>query len=189
MFRHKSLGLLTGIIVAPRLGYRMFNAAKVCTYLLDFVRKNVSLDFLAIHYCTVSNWSSHRDWSYWSKTRRCIAFLAIRVHDHNACYGYCHGVLRREGIVSSIISLILLGFWFFFVPFVVVRVSNTFSILRPFFWTTIPGATQANGDIAKKVSNSVHRSFDACLMLTSVYIISLSLIKHQRYHNQELLHS
>ena len=28
MWRHKSLGLLTGIIVAPRLGYRLFNAAK-----------------------------------------------------------------------------------------------------------------------------------------------------------------
>lgn len=29
MFRHKSLGLLTGLVVAPRLGYRIFNAAKV----------------------------------------------------------------------------------------------------------------------------------------------------------------
>ena len=28
MHRHKSLGLLTGLIVAPRLGYRIFNAAK-----------------------------------------------------------------------------------------------------------------------------------------------------------------
>mmetsp|Transcript_14737 Transcript_14737/g.32023 ORF Transcript_14737/g.32023 Transcript_14737/m.32023 type:complete len:188 (+) Transcript_14737:161-724(+) len=28
MWRHKSLGLLTGIIVAPRIGYRLFNAAK-----------------------------------------------------------------------------------------------------------------------------------------------------------------
>jgi cytochrome b561 len=28
MFRHKSLGLLTGLIVAPRLGYRVFAAAK-----------------------------------------------------------------------------------------------------------------------------------------------------------------
>lgn len=28
MWRHKSLGLLTGMIVAPRLGYRLFNAAK-----------------------------------------------------------------------------------------------------------------------------------------------------------------
>ncbi len=28
MHRHKSLGLLTGILVAPRLGYRLFNAAK-----------------------------------------------------------------------------------------------------------------------------------------------------------------
>lgn len=28
MHRHKSLGLLTGILVAPRLGYRIFNAAK-----------------------------------------------------------------------------------------------------------------------------------------------------------------
>ncbi|KAK1747084.1 cytochrome b561 [Skeletonema marinoi] len=28
MYRHKSLGLLTGIIVAPRLGYRLFNAAR-----------------------------------------------------------------------------------------------------------------------------------------------------------------
>jgi cytochrome b561 len=28
MWRHKSLGLLTGLIVAPRLGYRIFNAAK-----------------------------------------------------------------------------------------------------------------------------------------------------------------
>ena len=28
MWRHKSLGLLTGLIVAPRLGYRVFNAAK-----------------------------------------------------------------------------------------------------------------------------------------------------------------
>ncbi|KAL7546331.1 hypothetical protein ACHAWF_009665 [Thalassiosira exigua] len=28
MFRHKSMGLLTGLIVAPRLGYRVFNAAK-----------------------------------------------------------------------------------------------------------------------------------------------------------------
>lgn len=28
MWRHKSLGLLTGLIVAPRMGYRLFNAAK-----------------------------------------------------------------------------------------------------------------------------------------------------------------
>ncbi|KAL3789811.1 hypothetical protein ACHAW5_011234 [Stephanodiscus triporus] len=28
MFRHKSLGLLTGLIVAPRLGYRIFASAK-----------------------------------------------------------------------------------------------------------------------------------------------------------------
>ncbi|KAL7535956.1 hypothetical protein ACHAXR_006833 [Thalassiosira sp. AJA248-18] len=28
MWRHKSMGLLTGLIVAPRLGYRIFNAAK-----------------------------------------------------------------------------------------------------------------------------------------------------------------
>jgi cytochrome b561 len=28
MWRHKSLGLLTGLIVAPRLGYRIFNATK-----------------------------------------------------------------------------------------------------------------------------------------------------------------
>lgn len=28
MFRHKSLGLLSGILVAPRLGYRLFNTAK-----------------------------------------------------------------------------------------------------------------------------------------------------------------
>merc|ERR1711862_159541 len=28
MFRHKSLGLLTGLVVAPRLGYRALNAAK-----------------------------------------------------------------------------------------------------------------------------------------------------------------
>lgn len=28
MFRHKSLGLLTGLIVAPRLGYRVLNAAQ-----------------------------------------------------------------------------------------------------------------------------------------------------------------
>ena len=27
MYRHKSLGLLTGILVAPRLGYRIFKAA------------------------------------------------------------------------------------------------------------------------------------------------------------------
>mmetsp|Transcript_18324 Transcript_18324/g.38332 ORF Transcript_18324/g.38332 Transcript_18324/m.38332 type:complete len:184 (-) Transcript_18324:125-676(-) len=27
MFRHKSLGLLTGLVVAPRLGYRLFNSA------------------------------------------------------------------------------------------------------------------------------------------------------------------
>jgi len=29
MHRHKSFGLLTGMIVAPRFGYRLFNAAKV----------------------------------------------------------------------------------------------------------------------------------------------------------------
>ena len=29
MWRHKSLGLLTGIIVAPRVAYRVFNWAKV----------------------------------------------------------------------------------------------------------------------------------------------------------------
>ena len=28
MWRHKSLGLLTGLVVAPRMGYRIFNAAK-----------------------------------------------------------------------------------------------------------------------------------------------------------------
>ena len=28
MWRHKSLGLLTGMIVAPRIGYRLMNAAK-----------------------------------------------------------------------------------------------------------------------------------------------------------------
>lgn len=28
MYRHKSLGLLTGMIVAPRLGYRIFNSAQ-----------------------------------------------------------------------------------------------------------------------------------------------------------------
>ncbi len=29
MWRHKSLGVLTGIVVAPRLGYRLFNMGKV----------------------------------------------------------------------------------------------------------------------------------------------------------------
>lgn len=29
MFRHKSLGLLTGLIVAPRLAYRLLNSSKV----------------------------------------------------------------------------------------------------------------------------------------------------------------
>mmetsp|Transcript_16547 Transcript_16547/g.33498 ORF Transcript_16547/g.33498 Transcript_16547/m.33498 type:complete len:189 (-) Transcript_16547:225-791(-) len=28
MFRHKSMGLLTGLVVAPRLGYRLLNSAK-----------------------------------------------------------------------------------------------------------------------------------------------------------------
>ena len=32
MHRHKSLGLLTGIIVAPRVGYRLFNMAKVSLF-------------------------------------------------------------------------------------------------------------------------------------------------------------
>ena len=32
MWRHKSLGSLVGILVAPRLGYRLLNAAKVCNF-------------------------------------------------------------------------------------------------------------------------------------------------------------
>lgn len=32
IFRHKSFGLLTGMLVAPRIGYRLYNAAKVCIY-------------------------------------------------------------------------------------------------------------------------------------------------------------
>lgn len=31
MFRHKSLGLLTGMVVAPRLAYRVFNRGAVST--------------------------------------------------------------------------------------------------------------------------------------------------------------
>lgn len=31
MHRHKSLGLLTGMIVAPRVAYRLSNMAGVCT--------------------------------------------------------------------------------------------------------------------------------------------------------------
>ncbi len=33
MWRHKSLGLLTGMIVAPRIAYRVINSAKVRIFL------------------------------------------------------------------------------------------------------------------------------------------------------------
>ena len=42
MFRHKSLGLLTGMIVAPRFAYRLYNMSgvreSVCLFVVDISR-------------------------------------------------------------------------------------------------------------------------------------------------------
>ena len=37
MHRHKSFGLLSGIIVAPRVGYRLMNATKVCVCIYNLI--------------------------------------------------------------------------------------------------------------------------------------------------------
>ena len=73
MFRHKSLGLLTGLIVAPRLGYRLFNAAKVrilqmqiqmqIIHSVAHVRKRFTKkSFMTAN--EVSNWSSYWHWTH-----------------------------------------------------------------------------------------------------------------------------
>ena len=101
MFRHKSLGLLTGMIVAPRLGYRLFNAAKYKV-------------------------------------------------------GHPTGTSKIEGHIADISHLALYGF--------MVGMPVTGTIMGyyggkglPFFWTTLDGATSANGKLAGQ-AYSIHKT-------------------------------
>lgn len=101
MWRHKSLGLLTGIIVAPRVGYRLFNAAKYQighpTNTGPIEGKLADVSHMALY-----------------------AFMTIM-----PASGIAMGYFGGKGL--------------------------------PFFWTTIPGAAVANGDIAKQ-SFSIHKT-------------------------------
>ena len=101
MFRHKSLGLLTGMIVAPRLGYRLLNAAKYKV-------------------------------------------------------GHPAGTSKIEGHVADISHLALYGF--------MIGMPVTGTIMGyyggkglPFFWTTLDGATTANGKLAGQ-AYSIHKT-------------------------------
>ena len=69
MFRHKSLGLLTGLIVAPRLGYRLFNAAKVSILQIQFIHSvaHVRKCFTKNSFMManeVPNWPSYWHWTH-----------------------------------------------------------------------------------------------------------------------------
>eukprot|EP00804_Cyclotella_cryptica_P014281 CCRYP_018657-RB/>CCRYP_018657-RB protein AED:0.14 eAED:0.14 QI:152/1/1/1/0.75/0.6/5/185/181 len=101
MFRHKSLGLLTGLIVAPRLGYRVFNAAK---YQIGHPTGTGPIE---------------------AKLADASHFLLYGFMTIMPATGIAMGYYGGKGL--------------------------------PFFWTTIPGAKEANGDIAKK-SFSIHKT-------------------------------
>ncbi|KAL3781136.1 hypothetical protein HJC23_001443 [Cyclotella cryptica] len=128
MFRHKSLGLLTGLIVAPRLGYRVFNAAK---YQIGHPTGTGPIE---------------------AKLADASHFLLYGFMTIMPATGIAMGYYGGKGL--------------------------------PFFWTTIPGAKEANGDIAKKVNNYVHRDSDECHQRLIITLIKLHL-----HFTQELLHS
>ena len=102
MFRHKSLGLLTGLVVAPRLGYRIFNAK---------------------------------------------LFKEV---------GHPTGTGPVEGKLADISHAALYGFMTI-MPVTGIAMGYYGGKGLPFFWTTIPGAEKANGNIAKQ-SFSIHKT-------------------------------
>lgn len=101
MFRHKSLGLLTGLIVAPRLGYRIFNSVK---YQI----------------------------------------------------GHPAGTGPIEGKVADASHFLLYGFMTI-MPATGIAMGYYGGKGLPFFFTTLPGAAEANGAIAKQ-SFSIHKT-------------------------------
>ena len=102
MWRHKSLGLLTGLIVAPRLGYRIFNAAQY---------KKV---------------------------------------------GHPMGTGPIEGKLADVSHMALYAFMTI-MPASGIAMGYFGGKGLPFFWTTIPGASVPQGNIAKQ-SFSIHKT-------------------------------
>jgi cytochrome b561 len=121
MFRHKSLGLLTGLIVAPRLGYRVMNAASY---------RNVSHP---VGSGPIEN--------------------AVANVSHIALYAFMT-IMPATGIAMGYYG----------------------GKGLPFFFTTLPGATVANGDIAKQSFN-IHKT----LGVYGKYLVPLHIggaVKH-----------
>jgi cytochrome b561 len=100
MFRHKSLGLLTGLIVAPRFAYRLFSRS---AYKVQELPGNAAWENVA---GSVSHYALY-------------AFMTVM-----PATGIAMGYYGGKGL--------------------------------PFFFTTLSGATEANGEIAKR-SFQIHK--------------------------------
>ncbi|KAL7504361.1 hypothetical protein ACHAXN_005308 [Cyclotella atomus] len=126
MFRHKSLGLLTGLIVAPRLGYRLFNSAKVGDDRYDetYYDLNPYVTNLLFH-------------------------LQYQI-------GHPTGTGPIEGKLADASHFFLYGFMTI-MPATGIAMGYYGGKGLPFFFTTIPGAAEANGAIAKQ-SFSIHKT-------------------------------
>jgi hypothetical protein len=122
----------------------------------------------------VSNWPPHWHWTHRRKTCGCWTLFSLWIHDNHgktscskhypflfllqsdtlspyvACHRYCYGILWRKGIVSFFLST-LYAFSKWISDLIIFRTVVCLILHRPFFFTTIPGAAVANGDIAKQV--------------------------------------
>lgn len=109
MHRHKSLGLLTGILVAPRLAYRVVNRSSVRRKSLDrrgIVSKStcsaeLTQQTIFLSLCFFNAVQAGRAcWYKWCGTisRQSQSLQSLCFHDHHAGFRNCHGVLWRKGI-------------------------------------------------------------------------------------------
>lgn len=165
MWRHKSLGVLTGIVVAPRLGYRLFNLAKVsCSQLIigeETVQVKVENSF---------EWENPQEAHYCSK-----AFYGFFLH---LIFPFCFQQYKIEhlpghgpvlNIAASASHLALYGFMTI-MPATGIAMGMYGGKGLPFFWTTIPGFEQKNGKLAGQVSSEIANNFlcvkgcDSCIV-------------------------
>ena len=94
MWRHKSLGLLTGMVVTPRLAYRLFNSQAVGHTLNRFVVSYVSIltDWFLLAVIVQCRKTCRKQ--SWARICRIYPLCTLWLHGDDACIWNCDGIFR-----------------------------------------------------------------------------------------------
>ncbi len=152
MFRHKSLGLLTAIVVAPRLAYRLLGSKAVCSVACVIKEKSKAIK------CRNSNVYLVLMFHYMVLSLACYQFNVQKVE----------GASGLENGLGKLTHYALYGFMTI-MPVTGIAMGYFGGSGLPFFYTTLPGAvpTEAQkaqfGGIAKQVSPNETNRFITCI--------------------------